>query len=176
MRIVSGIHRRRQLASPDHDGIRPTSDRVRESVFNSLGSLGLVDDIRVLDLFAGTGALGLEALSRGADHVTFVERDRDALESLRENIEILEEGDRSTVIAGNAETFVATTTDWFEVGLVDPPYAYAGWVDLLERVPADVLVIESDREIDVPAAWESLRVKHYAGTVVGIVRRAAPAA
>ena len=155
--------------------MRPTSDRVRESVFNSLGSFGLVHDARMLDLFAGTGALGLEALSRGADHVVFVERDRDGLAVLRENIEILDEANRSTVIAGDAETFVASTTDRFDVALLDPPYRYEGWADLLRVVPAAVVVIESDREIELPPEWESLRVKQYAGTVVVIARRPAPA-
>ncbi|MCP5027927.1 MAG: 16S rRNA (guanine(966)-N(2))-methyltransferase RsmD [Actinomycetia bacterium] len=174
MRIVSGVHRRRQLSSPDHDGIRPTSDRVRESVFNSLGSLGLVDGARMLDLFAGTGALGLEALSRGADHVVFVERDGDALAVLRQNIDTLDEGDYSTVIAGGAETFVASTREHFDVALLDPPYRYDEWDELLQTVPADVVVIESDREIEMPSGWESLRVKQYAGTVVGIARRSPP--
>ena len=103
--------------------MRPTSDRAREAVFASLGS---VTGDRVLDLFAGSGALGLEALSRGAASCRFVERDRAALEAVRANVAALGEEDRATVERGSATTVLrrlADVGDQFDLVLVDPPYA-----------------------------------------------------
>ncbi|MEZ5317104.1 MAG: RsmD family RNA methyltransferase, partial [Vicinamibacterales bacterium] len=88
MRIVGGTFRGRTLAGPGRAPLRPTSDRLRETLFNILAPV--IDDARVLDAYAGTGAVGLEALSRGAAHVTFVERDRGALAALDANIRALD--------------------------------------------------------------------------------------
>ncbi len=85
MRIVAGELRGRRLVAPGGDATRPTTDRVREAIFNALGSLGVVDGALVVDLYAGSGALGFEALSRGAEHCTFVERDRAALSAIEAN-------------------------------------------------------------------------------------------
>src|SRR5829696_7781962 len=89
VRVVAGELRGRRIVAPPGATTRPTSDRVREAVFNALGSLGVVDGAAVADLYAGSGAMGIEALSRGAASCTFVERDRDALRALRENIDSL---------------------------------------------------------------------------------------
>jgi 16S rRNA (guanine966-N2)-methyltransferase len=102
MRVVAGELRGRRIEAPPGSDTRPTTDKVREAVFNALGSLDLVRDAQVADLFAGTGALGIEALSRGAAHCTFVERDRQALRTLRENVERLGLADRSRIVAGDA--------------------------------------------------------------------------
>ena len=89
MRVVAGEFGGRKLVSPEGTSTRPTTDRVREAIFNALGSAGLIDGALVADLFAGTGAVGIEALSRGAAHCTFVARDRAALRSLEDNIDSL---------------------------------------------------------------------------------------
>ena len=123
MRIVAGQHRSRRLVTPPGKGVRPTSDRAREAIFASLGAA--VIDARVLDLFAGSGALGLEALSRGASSCHFVERNAEALEALRTNLETLGESERARVERGNAMTVLqrlADAGDQFELVLVDPPY------------------------------------------------------
>ena len=86
MRVVAGSARGRRLQTPPGLDVRPTTDRVREATFNALGSMGVVDGARVLDLFAGSGALGIEALSRGAEHVTFVDTSPRALEAVRANL------------------------------------------------------------------------------------------
>ncbi|MDO8916019.1 MAG: RsmD family RNA methyltransferase, partial [Coriobacteriia bacterium] len=104
MRIVGGAWRGRPLVSPSGPTTRPTSDRVREALFDALGAR-LGSDLgggAVLDLFAGTGALGLEALSRGASSAVFVENDRAALVALRRNIETLGAGPRAVVVPGDA--------------------------------------------------------------------------
>lgn len=139
-------------------------------MFNSLYSLGAVDDARVIDVFAGSGALGIEALSRGAAHCTFVENDRSALEALRDNLSTLGFDDVSTVISGDgirtlrqAQTSGAAS---FDLVLLDPPYAFAEWDELLTAVHGGVVVIESDREVDLPAEWETHRARRYGSTVV----------
>ena len=107
MRIVAGKHRGRALAAPSGRELRPTSSRAREALFDILSHARfaereLIEDARVLDAFAGTGALGLEALSRGAAHATFMERDRDARVLLAANVKTLGEDKAATVLAADA--------------------------------------------------------------------------
>jgi 16S rRNA (guanine966-N2)-methyltransferase len=171
VRVIAGELRGRKLTAPAGRTTRPTSDRVREATFNALVSMGAVDDARVLDGFAGSGALGIEALSRGAAHCTFVERDRTALAALRTNLEALQLGpDRATVVA----TDVLATTGAFDLALLDPPYAFEGWNDLLSGIDADVVVCESGAAVDPPPMWMVARSKTYGATVVTILRRPDP--
>src|SRR5215471_5249106 len=108
MRIVGGTHRGRRLLAPPGDTVRPTSDRAREALFNILshGRLAAAGapfaDAAVLDAFAGTGALGLEALSRGAAAAVFIERDPDAIAVLRRNVAALGESERAEILSGDA--------------------------------------------------------------------------
>ena len=163
MRVVAGIARGRKLVAPKGDATRPTSDFVREAIFNSLQAHVDLEGATVLDLFAGTGALGIEALSRGAAHATFVEDGRHALAAIRTNLDATGFGDRATVLAADA-----TRTDLpsVDVAFADPPYAFTAWDDLLTRVDADLVVVESDREIEPPPRWRVLRTKRYGTTVV----------
>ena len=171
MRIVAGSARGRRLHSPVGVSTRPTSDRVREAVFNALFSRGVMDDARVADLFAGSGALGLEALSRGAAHCWFVEDDRDALASIDANVDELGFRDRATVVRGRVESSLTTLPGELDLVLADPPYAYDGWPRLLEEIggllaPDGLVVAESDHPIDVPTGWEKQRERTYGGTVI----------
>jgi 16S rRNA (guanine966-N2)-methyltransferase len=148
--------------------VRPTGDRVREAVFSSLESLGAVEGASVLDLFAGSGALGIEALSRGASNATFVDDDRAALESVTANLAATALGENATVVSEDALRFLARAAQ-FDLALVDPPYAFDAWPALLETLHAGVAVLESDREIEVGAGWRVLRTKGYGDTVVTLV-------
>ena len=126
MRIVAGKFRGRGLATPDHDGLRPTSDRVRESVFNILAhgidGFGLAG-ARVIDLFAGTGALGLEALSRGAAYCLFVEETADARALIRRNVEAFGLTGESKIFRRDAtELGPAANNGKFDIAFLDPPY------------------------------------------------------
>ncbi len=122
MRIIAGAWRGRALQAPAGDTTRPTADRAREGLFSMLASrLGGFDDLQVADLFAGTGALGLEALSRGAAHCTFVEKSRDALDSLARNIAKLGAGDRAEVRAGGVGHVLPPSRPC-DLILMDPPY------------------------------------------------------
>jgi 16S rRNA (guanine966-N2)-methyltransferase len=171
VRVIAGDLRGRRLVAPAGSTTRPTSDRVREATFNALTSLDVLDDARVVDLFAGSGALGIEALSRGARHCTFVERDRGALDALRENLRRCGLADDSArVVVGDA-TSVAGTWD---LALVDPPYAFDGWDELLGGLDAAIAVCESGAPIDVPEGWAVARQKGYGATVVTILRTEPP--
>ena len=155
---MAGQHRSRRLVTPPGKGVRPTSDRAREAIFASLGAA--VIDARVLDLFAGSGALGLEALSRGASSCHFVERNAEALEALRTNLETLGESEHARVERGNAITVLqrlADAGDQFELVLVDPPYdavpdLAAMLTTLLPRVltPTGSIVFETAAGAAVP--------------------------
>jgi 16S rRNA (guanine966-N2)-methyltransferase len=176
VRVVAGEWGGRKLVTAPGATTRPTSDRVREATFNALESAGVVDGAAVLDLFAGSGALGIEALSRGAARVTFVERDRTALAALRTNLEHLGAGpEQAEVVIGDGVALLAGATGrltgpW-DLALLDPPYAFAGWVDLLGGLDAEVAVCESAAEVEAPDGWQITRSKRYGGTVVTIVRR-----
>ncbi len=166
MRVVSGELGGRRLVTPDGDDTRPTSERVREAIFNSLFSLDAIDDARVLDAFAGSGALGIEALSRGASHTTFVESGRDALAAVRENVATLGLEAQSRVAPGDALAHLQRG-DAYDLVLLDPPYGFDAWPELLAAVPdGAVVVIESGREVPVPDSWVVHRLKQYGSTVV----------
>ena len=173
MRVVAGTARGRRLVAPEGRATRPTSDRVREATFNALGSLGAIVDAAVLDLFAGSGALGIEALSRGASSATFVDSDTAAIAAIRANLAATELADRAEVVPRDADRFLETAAAsrraW-DLALLDPPYAYDDWATLLGALPADLAVIEADRAVDPPAGWEVLRSKRYGSTTVTIAR------
>ena len=122
MRIISGQWRSRPLIAPKGDSTRPTADRTRETLFSMLTSrLGSFEDLRVLDLFAGSGALWLEALSRGAAHCTFVEQDALSLDALQTNISKLGAKDQSDVRKSSVLS-LGTAIKPADIVLVDPPY------------------------------------------------------
>ena len=169
MRIVAGRHRGRRLLAPPGETVRPTSDRAREALFNILSHGKLAGagvpfaQKTVLDAFAGTGALGLEALSRGAAEAVFIEQDREALAILRKNVEGLGEGSRARVVPGDA-THPPGATSACAVVFLDPPYrsgfadpalaalAAAGWL-----APDALAVVElAAREHFTPPAGFTL--------------------
>ena len=125
MRIIGGAFGSRPLVAPRGRSTRPTSDRVREALFGILESAEVVDHARVLDLYAGTGALGLESLSRGAAHATFVESAREALDAIRTNVSTLDVGERTQVLAGDVVRVVRglSPDSPFDLVLSDPPWA-----------------------------------------------------
>jgi 16S rRNA (guanine966-N2)-methyltransferase len=171
VRVVAGTARGRRLQAPAGRGTRPTSDRVREAAFNALDSRGLVAGARVLDLFAGSGALGIEALSRGAAHAPFVERDRAALVCVRTNLAATGLAAAADVVAADALAYLAGRPSPVDLALLDPPYAFDGWAALLAAIPAPVAVVESDRDVEVPPGWSVGRRARYGTTVVQLLLR-----
>ena len=222
MRVVAGTARGRRLAAPPGAVTRPTPDRVREAVFNSLHSMGVLPGCRVLDLYAGTGAMGIEALSRGASAAVFVERHPEALAALRANLAATGLEDRAAVVAADVDDYLnapdlagaappaadpsggfgfdraaaqpdgfglaraadpsggfgfdraADPAHGFDLAVVDPPYDFDGWGELLPRLPAAVVVIESNREIEAPEPLRVRRRRRYGSTVVTLASTTRP--
>ena len=175
MRIISGRFARRSLRAPAGREVRPTSDRVREALFSALHSIDLLEGARVLDLFAGSGALGLEALSRGARSATFVERYPPAVESLRSNVEALGVTAESTIVRADALAWLRRApAGAFDLVLADPPYDLAelpAMPALAASVlaPGGLLVIEHDRRVDFEETSGHLWSRRYGGTVVSAI-------
>ena len=147
MRVIGGRSRGRRLAAKLPRTVRPTSDRVRESIFDILGSLGGVEGLHVVDLFCGSGALGLEALSRGAASATFVEHDPEALAAVRHNLEAVGlAGESATLVRAKLPGWLAAAPGRsFDLALCDPPYAFDDWPEISSSLRADLAVIESVR-------------------------------
>ena len=173
MRITGGSCRGRVLKTPSGDRVRPTSDKVRQALFNILA--GRIDGVVVLDLFAGSGSLGLEALSRGAARATFVEKDRRTLEVIRENVTDLGLADRATLRSFDVLAAPAPLRGIdgpFDIVFLDPPYRLTESVApgaklgvLLESLWKDgvirdhgLAVLEHDRRSAVPRTWENFTV------------------
>lgn len=150
MRIISGQWRGRTIAAPTGQATRPTSDRAREGLFSMLASrVGNLEGLQVADLFAGSGALGLEALSRGAAFCTFAENDRNALDTLKSNIAKLGAGDRSDVRAQLVE-HLGPASSPFDLVLMDPPYGAGLAQKALDRLSLSGLL--------APGAWISVEL------------------
>lgn len=122
MRIIAGTYRSRTIVTPKGDATRPTTDRARESLFNILSHSFDLEGIRVLDLFAGSGAFGFEALSRGASHVTFVENDRKALEAIAANIKAFDADKETSIVKLDAYKWLSGASGAYDLVFADPPY------------------------------------------------------
>ena len=172
MRVIAGSARGRKLVAPPGLTTRPTSDRAREAIFSMLAAMRVLDGAAVADLFAGSGAFGIEALSRGAVHATFVDDDRAAVTAISANLATLGFASRATVLRRDAGSFTVPV----DLAFVDPPYAFDGWTGLLDGLEARLAVLESDRELDPGAKWLVNKVRRYSGTVVTLVeqRKGAP--
>jgi 16S rRNA (guanine966-N2)-methyltransferase len=159
VRIIGGSYRRRLLAFPARPGLRPTPDRVRETLFNWLGQV--LDGFACLDLFAGSGALGFEAASRGARRVVMIERDRVACAALIANRELLG-ASAVEVVSGDAFGWLARAAERFDVVFLDPPFRQNVLPELLALLPRVLaararVYVESERPLDACSAWRELR-------------------
>jgi 16S rRNA (guanine(966)-N(2))-methyltransferase RsmD len=159
VRIIGGQWRSRLLRFPDVPGLRPTPDRIRETLFNWLGQ-DLAGQV-CLDLFAGSGALGLEAASRGAERVVMVERDARAFRALQENVRALQAWSVE-LVRMDALEFLATDVRTYNVVFLDPPYAMRDRRPLLEAVrgrlaPGALVYLESGEPLPAPLGWQSVR-------------------
>ena len=132
MRIITGTARGKRLKTPEGLLTRPTSDRVKEGIFNIIQFD--IEGRRILDLFAGTGQLGIEALSRGASTAVFVEQRRDAATLVRDNLKITDFTDRGRIVNGDAAGFLSSAREKFDIIFVDPPYAANLWESTLSAI------------------------------------------
>jgi 16S rRNA (guanine966-N2)-methyltransferase len=181
MRVIAGEFKGRRLKTPTWEGIRPTSDKLRETLFNILAPR--IAGARVLDAYAGTGALGIEALSRGAAHVTFVEKDRRAARLIEENAQMCGLEDGYTIACGEFVTWCGGAGGIFDLILVDPPYDIRDVQHVLERAssllsPDGLLVLEraTRHDPDVPLTLERVRdVRSGDSTLTMFIRAGASA-
>lgn len=170
VRVISGQSRGRRLVAPPPKEVRPTSDRVREAIFDILGSMGGVADLVVADLFCGTGALGIEALSRGAASATFVDNSPPSLEAVRTNLAAVGLAEASaTVVRADLPGWLAGAPH-VDLALCDPPYAFTDWDRLLGLLRADLAVLESGGPVAVPEGWVVARERRYGSTIVTVAR------
>jgi 16S rRNA (guanine966-N2)-methyltransferase len=139
MRIIAGELRSRRLVSPENEITRPTTDRSREALFNALENVTTIENARVLDLFAGSGAVAFEALSRGAAHATLVEKDRRALEAIKQNMWDLDLSKQVKVISRDAYRAIEEVKGPFDIIFIDPPYRDKR---VLEPLPVRVLELD----------------------------------
>ncbi len=181
VRIIGGSLRGSKLEVPDISGLRPTPDRVRETLFNWL--MPVIDGARCLDLFAGTGALGIEALSRGAAHVDFVESDMQLARLLRDNLARLKQA--ATVSQSAASRFIESAGGEYDVVFLDPPFADDLWERAMTALethhrlsPSAWIYVEApeNRTLAAPANWSPHREGHAGAVHFVLYRRTGPSA
>lgn len=167
MRIIAGSARGRQIKAPDGISTRPTMDKVREAIFGRL-QFGIPDST-VLDMFAGSGAMGLEALSRGAAKCVFIEKSRSAMAIVKSNCELLGFTDRAVFILSDYKD--VKFADSFDYVFIDPPYASGLYYDPMEKVSnhlndGAVVVCEHNEPIEFPPKYVLDKEKTYSGTSI----------
>ncbi len=178
MRIIAGTYRGRILSSPRDLSVRPTTDRAKQTIFDILANRVVFDGLNVLDLFSGSGSLGLEAISRGAASVTFVDRSRDSLELLRKNVQTLDCEDRCIIYQADVFWYLKNTKSQFDLVFVDPPYKLEN-IGTLPRAIYDAgilrenayVVMEHSREstIDLDGSAYAVTRKPFGQTTVLIL-------
>ena len=180
MRVITGSAGGRRLLELEGLETRPTTGRVKEGVFSALQFD--IEGRRVLDLFAGTGQMGIECLSRGAASAVFVDQRKDAFEVVKKNLALTDLQDRAQVVCGNARDFVARACGGFDLVFLDPPYASGLLEEMLERItvpgfdilgPYGIIVAEppADRRLAVPAGCRLRKTYRYGKIAVTLFRR-----
>lgn len=177
MRIIAGIRKGLKLKSPDGLGTRPTTDRVKESVFNIIQSY--LPAGRVLDLFAGSGALGIEALSRHSSHCVFVESDRRAYQLVKENISAARFDSFSELIFSDSLKFLDTKPAPFDIIFLDPPYNKGFLLPTLDKINSynllsenGIIVIETEKDGEEAKhpAYDTIKCVSYGKTVITLLK------
>lgn len=182
MRIIAGYAKGRKLKSPENQDIRPTSDRVKEAIFSMIAFY--IPGKIVLDLFAGTGNLGLEALSRGAKFSVFVDNNREALKLVNQNIKLLGYKDKTSVVfsdALKALDLFRKRNEKFDIVFIDPPYRQSLYGEIIQSIAENdiidrsgILIIEHPADIKLKDEYEGLKKikeKKYGNTSITILKR-----
>lgn len=181
MRVIAGEYKGRRLYSPADRGVRPAADRVKETIFNILSTRLDLRGATVLDLFAGTGSLGIEALSRGARRAVFVESAKSAVQIIERNLDAVSAKPSSSVIQTDVVNYIKDAREQFDIVFADPPYAY----NVTDRLPTLIcegrlvrsggfLVIEHPRMLRFPAstAYRVSLAKEFGTTIVSFFESA----
>ncbi|HOA34099.1 MAG TPA: 16S rRNA (guanine(966)-N(2))-methyltransferase RsmD [Clostridiales bacterium] len=176
MRVITGIAKGRRLFTLEGNDVRPTSEKVKEAIFSIIQFE--IEGRRVLDLFAGSGQLGIEALSRGAESAVFVDSSRAAVDVIKKNLEVSGLYDKAVVKNTNALTFLETYDSFFDIAFVDPPYSQGLAAAALERLPmcmseSGIIICETRFNEELPTDLGSLklyRTYKYSKTSVSVYR------
>lgn len=178
MRVISGLKRGTNLYSPVNEKTRPTTDRVRENIFNLIRFS--VPGAKILDLFAGSGAMGIEALSQGGERCVFVDSDREAVKIIEKNVEKTAFSDKSRIIKMPFDNFLKIADDKFDLVFLDPPYhrnLISEAMELIVKRGLDsdgcLFVLESDydEEIKLPKGYLPFREKIYGRVKITLARK-----
>jgi len=176
LRVVGGKHRSRKLRVIDREGLRPTGDRMREVVFNWL--MPWVDGARVVDLFAGSGALGVEAVSRGARHAVFIEKNRDAYGCLEANVSLLERSEYQLIQQGAFEALGAMDISNIDIVFLDPPFSEKLWdgvlSELTQKLPKHAIIYveaPSDQDLGGLHGYEWVKHKRQGQVQFGLLQK-----
>ncbi len=179
MRIISGIYGGRRYKGKIPDGVRPTLDQARESIFNILMGLKDVEDAVVADICAGTGALGLEALSRGGEHITYVEKNRKVVDMIKKiMLEFKVPDEEYEIINTDAVKFCKSTEKKFDIIFSDPPYKAGFTNDMLKNISErkllkddGIMVLEYSKNygIALPVDMEIIKEKNFGETIVAFI-------
>jgi 16S rRNA (guanine(966)-N(2))-methyltransferase RsmD len=162
MRVISGSAKGRNLQSVPGDSTRPITDQVKEALFNIFGAD--VIDARFLDLFGGTGGVGIEALSRGAAHAVFIEKNRKAQETIKANLLLTKLSDRAEIVRGDAFAYLKGVPQPFHYIYIAPPQYHRWWVDALQLIDEQPDWLAGDGEITVqihPREYEAVALEHF---------------
>lgn len=177
MRIIAGVLKGRQIQAPKTHLVRPTTDRVKETIFAIIENILSMSEASVLDLFSGGGTLGIEALSRGAQRCTFVESFYESIAVLKKNIDKLHLAERSIIIKNNVDQYITRIKDQFDIIFVDPPYAYNQYEFLAEEIyrnkllsPAGVMMVKYSSKLilDFEPQWITRTMRSFGETEVKI--------
>ena len=179
MRVIGGIYRHRKLLWPSDSSIRPTKDRIREAIFSSLGPL---DNMSFLDLFGGSGAMGIEAISRGSNDVTFVDNNLNAIKCIKENLKSLDISNGYKVLVSDYESALNDFKEngvKFDVIFLDPPYKEGRYEEIIHFVLDNnllldngIIVTESDKPINIDESlFNKVKVHKYGDILVTFLRR-----
>lgn len=177
MRVITGIARGKRLVTPDGSDVRPTSDKVKEALFSALQFD--IEGRRVLDLFAGSGQLGIEALSRGAESCVFVDNSRASLNLVKKNLEITGLSVNAKVVQSDFSSFAAMCRDTFDIVFLDPPYAAGILCDAIKAVlplmsDFGMIICEYPPEVTIPesvAGFSVYRTYRYGKINISIYRK-----
>lgn len=174
MRVISGEAKGRKLITPDGLDVRPTLDRVKESVFSSL--YPYLKDANVLDLFSGSGSLGIEALSRGAKHCDFVDMSKASIDATRKNLELTKLNEKATVYLSDFKAHIAKTKEKYTLVMLDPPYS-KGLEDIAMELLPDVtqkdavVMLETEYQPADYHAFEMIRQAKYGRVYITLYKR-----
>ncbi len=177
MRVITGIARGRKLITLDGNDVRPTTDKVKEAVFSSIQFD--IEGRRILDLFAGSGQLGIEALSRGAESATFIDLNSDAISAIRQNLENTGFQDNAKVLRADFFSFCASTKDTFDIVFLDPPYRedlLARALNAVQNVMSDygIIICEHPTDVDLPQTvgeFKNYKKSKYGKIAVSFYRK-----